>query len=186
MTGPKSLADIEQLYAAQGGLCYGEGVTQLEHALQSAILAEAQGSPPSLIVASLLHDIGHLLEREEDVTNARLDDRHESVGARVLEAHFPEAVWRPVALHVAAKRFLCFTQAQYWDGLSAASQRSLTLQGGPFNQAQALAFKRAPHWRDAVQLRRFDDMGKRQEISGRAFADFLPMMHALQAAAAKA
>jgi phosphonate degradation associated HDIG domain protein len=179
MTAPKTLADIEQLYAARGGLHYGEGVSQLEHALQSAMLAEAQGSPPSLIVAALLHDIGHLLEKEEDVVNARVDDRHEAIGARVLEALFPEAVCRPVALHVAAKRYLCFAEPHYLTGLSHASQRSLVLQGGPFDHKQALAFERAPYWQEAVQLRRFDDMGKLEKISGRAVADYLPMMRDL-------
>jgi predicted HD phosphohydrolase len=97
----------------------------------------------------------------------------------MLQALFPESVYRPVALHVAAKRYLCFTEPQYWAGLSPASQKSLKLQGGPFDQAQALAFERARHWQNAVQLRRFDDMGKRAEISGRAFADFIPLMREL-------
>jgi phosphonate degradation associated HDIG domain protein len=179
MTGPKSIEDIEQLYAARGGLHYGEGVTQIEHALQSAILAEAEGSPPSLIVAALLHDIGHLLENEEDVAQGQFDDRHEAVGARILETMFPESVYRPVALHVAAKRYLCFTEPQYWAGLSAASQQSLKLQGGPFDQAQAQAFERAPFWQVAVQLRRFDDMGKRDMTSGRDFSSYLPLMRNL-------
>lgn len=182
MTGPKTLTDIEQLYAERGALHYGEGVSQLEHALQSAVLAQAQASAPSLIVAALLHDIGYLLEKEEDVVSARSDDRHEAAGARVLEALFPEPVFRPVALHVAAKRYLCFTEPQYWAGLSPASQQSLKLQGGPFDQGQALAFERAAYWQDAVRLRRFDDLGKRQQISGRAFADFLPMMRDLLSA----
>jgi phosphonate degradation associated HDIG domain protein len=185
MTGLKSLDDIERLYAARGGLHYGEGVTQLEHALQSAALAEDQGCAPGLIVAALLHDIGHLFENEEDVTGAGVDGHHEARGARVLEMFFPEAVWRPVALHVAAKRYLCFMEPQYGAGLSSASQQSLKLQGGPFGPAQAQAFERAPYWRDAIQLRRFDDMGKREEISGRAFVDYLPLMHSLLAGVTK-
>ena len=179
MTRLTSLEDIELLYAARGGLHYGEGVTQLEHALQCAVLAQAEGAPPSVIVAALLHDIGHLVEKEEDVAEGRFDDRHETVGARMLECLFPESVYRPVALHVAAKRYLCFTEPQYWAGLSPASQKSLKLQGDPFDQAQALAFERASHWQDAVQLRRFDDMGKAAEISGRAFADFIPLIREL-------
>jgi phosphonate degradation associated HDIG domain protein len=179
MTGLNSLEDIERLYAARGGLHYGEGVTQLEHALQCAVLAQAEGAPPSLIVAALLHDIGHLVEKEEDVAEGRFDDRHETVGARMLERLFPESIYRPVALHVAAKRYLCFTEPQYWASLSPASQKSLKLQGDPFDQAQALAFERASHWQGAVQLRRFDDMGKRAEISGRIFGDFIPLMREL-------
>lgn len=185
MTGLNSLEGIERLYAARGGLHYGEGVTQIEHALQSAVLAEAQGCTPALIVAALLHDIGHLFEKEEDVAGAGSDGFHEAVGARALEGLFPEAIWRPVALHVAAKRYLCFTEPQYWAGLSPASQQSLQLQGGAFNQAQVRAFERAPYWQDALQLRRFDDMGKRAEISGRAFADFIPLMRNILAAVTK-
>jgi phosphonate degradation associated HDIG domain protein len=179
MTGLTSLEDIELLYAARGGLHYGEGVTQLEHALQCAVLAQAEDATPGVIVAALLHDIGHLVEKEEDVAEGRFDDRHETVGARMLEGLFPESVYRPVALHVAAKRYLCFIEPQYWDGLSAASQKSLVLQGGAFDAAQAAAFERASCWQDAVQLRRFDDMGKRAEISGRIFADFIPLMREL-------
>lgn len=185
MTRPKSLEEIEQLYALRGGLHYGEGVSQIEHALQSAVLAQAEGASPSLIVAALLHDIGHLVENEDEVAAGRFDDRHEATGARMLEALFPESVFRPVALHVAAKRYLCFTEPQYWYGLSPASRQSLTLQGGPFDSTQASAFERAPFWREAVLLRRFDDMGKRVEISARAFADYLPMMRDLWAGIAK-
>jgi len=185
MTRPENLQDIEQLYAARGGLHYGEGVTQLEHALQSAVLAQAQGSSPSLIVAALLHDIGHFFEQEKDVVEGRFDDRHEAVGARLLQKIFPESIYRPVALHVAAKRYLCFTVPQYWADLSPASQQSLKLQGGPFSGTQAQAFERVLYWQDAVQLRRFDDMGKRDEISGRTFAEFMPMMRELLVAVTK-
>ena len=181
MKSLQSLDDIERLYAARGGLNYGEGVTQIEHALQCAGLAEASGAAPSLVIAALLHDIGHLFENEQDVTNASLDAHHEAAGARLLEAFFPETVWRPVALHVAAKRYLCFMEPQYVNGLSSASQKSLKLQGGAFDQSQALAFERSTHWREAVQLRRFDDMGKRDEITNRAFAHYVPLMHNLRA-----
>ena len=183
LTGLNSLEDIEQLYAARGGLHYGEGVTQIEHALQCAALAEAGDCPPSLVVAALLHDVGHLLETEEHLAGAGIDDRHEAAGARALMRLFGEAVCGPIALHVAAKRYLCLIEPQYSAGLSAASQRSLVLQGGPFSQAQAVAFERASWWQDAVKLRRFDDMGKRDEISLRDFSIYLPLMRSLHSAA---
>jgi phosphonate degradation associated HDIG domain protein len=178
------LDDIEKLYFSRGGLHYGEGITQIEHALQCAEMALAQGASESLIVAALLHDIGHLFEKEENVVDGKFDDRHEAIGAKALSGLFPEAVWRPVALHVAAKRYLCFIEPQYWAQLSEASKKSLELQGGTFNQEQAQVFERAPYWQEAVLLRRFDDMGKQDEMSGRCFADFLPMMRKLRAEAA--
>jgi phosphonate degradation associated HDIG domain protein len=174
MTRLSNLKDIEQLYAERGALKYGEDVTQLEHALQCACLAQADGAAPNLIVAALLHDVAHLFVSEAEATLA--DDRHEALGAQALSGLFGQAVVQPIALHVAAKRYLCFTEPHYWDALSAASKASLELQGGPFDAAQAAAFERAAYWREAVTLRRFDDTGKRDEAAGRAFADFVPLM----------
>ena len=57
-----SISDICVLFARKGGRAYdGEGVTQLEHALQTANLAQHSGATPALVTAALLHDLGHLL-----------------------------------------------------------------------------------------------------------------------------
>jgi phosphonate degradation associated HDIG domain protein len=181
-----SLTDIQRLYARHGELNYGEGVTQMEHALQSAALAEAHGCAPTLVAAALLHDIGHLFEKEDEVAGFTIDHRHERTGADALMDLFVEAVWQPVALHVAAKRYLCFKDEEYSAALSHASQRSLKLQGGAFSAAEAEAFESRAYWRDAVALRRFDDMGKREEFSHRSFEDFTPLLRGLLIDAAKA
>ena len=172
-----SLGDIEQLFATRGGLNYGEGVTQTEHALQCASLAAADGAPPSLIAAALLHDIGHLFEGE--AAALAFDGRHEITGAQALKALFGEDVVRPIALHVAAKRYLCCQEPGYFETLSAASRRTLELQGGPFSGSQAAAFDRQPYCREALALRRYDEMGKRPEPSGRRLADFAPLLREL-------
>jgi phosphonate degradation associated HDIG domain protein len=179
-----NLRDIERLYATRGGLNYGEGVTQLEHALQCAALAQERGASPSLVVAALLHDIGHLFADEEDAVRA--DDRHEIAGARALGALFGEAVRRPIALHVAAKRYLCLRDADYFQALSPASQASLRLQGGPFDVAEAAAFEAMPYWQDALFLRKLDDMGKREELSGLGFEDFAAVMRSVMTSGAGA
>jgi phosphonate degradation associated HDIG domain protein len=172
-----SLEDIERLYAAKGGLTYGEDVTQLEHAVQCASLAQAAGHPISLVVAALLHDIGHLFEDEKTVVTAAKDRRHEIAGARILSSLFGPEICAPIAHHVAAKRYLCFRETSYFYGLSAASKASLALQGGPFDADAASGFERLPFWQDAIALRRFDDMGKRAEHCGRPFADFRHLLH---------
>jgi predicted HD phosphohydrolase len=177
MTSLSNLDQLEQLYASRGALNYGEGVTQLEHALQCAAMAQAQNAPPSLVAAALLHDIGHFFEEERIA--AERDDRHEIVGSQAIKCLFGDAVSKPVSLHVAAKRYLCFKHANYFKTLSPASKASLILQGGPFDTAEAATFERLDYWRDAVVLRRFDDMGKREDISGRAFADFAPILRSL-------
>ena len=43
-----------------------EDVTQLEHALQCAELAEQHKLPGSTIAAALLHDVGHLIYEDGD------------------------------------------------------------------------------------------------------------------------
>lgn len=172
-----SLEALERLYAERAGAAYGEGVSQLEHALQCAVLAEAEGAPPSLIAAALLHDVGHLYEDEPGALE--VDRRHEITGAQALKGLFGEAVRAPIALHVAAKRWLCFAEPGYVETLSPASRRSLELQGGVFDAAKARAFERQPHWREAVAVRRWDDLGKSAEPSGRAFADFVPLLRQL-------
>jgi predicted HD phosphohydrolase len=171
------LEALERLYAARAGAAYGEGVSQLEHALQCAVLAEAEGAPPSLIVASLLHDVGHLYEDEADALE--IDHRHEITGTQALKGLFGEEVRAPIALHVAAKRWLCFAEPGYFDTLSPASKLTLELQGGVFDAANARAFERQPHWREAVAVRRYDDLGKSAEPCGRTFADFVPLLRSV-------
>jgi phosphonate degradation associated HDIG domain protein len=176
-----SVEDIIELYAERGGLHYGEGVTQNEHAVQCAMLAERAGAPPALVVAALLHDVGHLAAHAQERHAFVLDDRHEAAGATLLAAIYDEAVCAPVALHVAAKRHLCFTDPGYAAALSDASRRSLALQGGAFDAAEAAAFERVPYWREAVLLRRCDDGGKSDEGADRRFADFVPLLNRIAA-----
>jgi phosphonate degradation associated HDIG domain protein len=176
----ESLEELEALYAQRGGLNYGEGVTQMEHALQCAAVAQEQGAPPSLIAAALLHDVGHLLVSEYDAIHD--DDHHEATGARALSRLFSPAVCGPIALHVAAKRYLCFIDQTYHAALSPASQASLALQGGPFDAQAASAFEKRRMWQDAVWLRRIDDHGKRDEASRERFADYLSLLQGLAGA----
>ena len=138
----------------------GEAVTQLEHALQAAALASHEAAPDALVAAALLHDIGHLLDDADDVPSMPGDDRHEVRSAEFLRGAFVEAVVAPVALHVAAKRYLCAIDPAYHAGLSAASVRSLAHQGGPLTPAECEQFRRQAYWDAAVRVRRWDDLAK--------------------------
>jgi len=158
-----SIADeLIALFAARGSAEYfGEAVSQAEHALQAAHLAERAGAADALVVAALAHDVGHLLcGLAEDAADHGVDDRHEEAGYRWLLRHFGPAVADPVRLHVAAKRYLCATDPAYRERLSPASQKSLALQGGPLTPAEAATFDREPHGRDALRLRAWDDTAK--------------------------
>ncbi|MCM3208608.1 HD domain-containing protein, partial [Paenibacillus illinoisensis] len=128
----------------------GEPVTQLEHALQSGLLAEASGADEALVAAAFLHDLGHLLNRQGDTPSARgIDDLHQYYVLPFLRPLFSDAVLEPIRLHVDAKRCLCRTDAGYFESLSPDSVRSLALQGGIFSDEEAAAFLQRPFAEDA-------------------------------------
>lgn len=162
-TRPEEFCDTLFAYLTEAGqTMYDETVTQLEHALQCAALAEEAGYDAPLRVAALLHDLGHLVLDEHDGCDDFLDtdQHHEIVGARLVTRWFGACVGGPVALHVPAKRYLVATDPAYLAGLSQASVRSLQVQGGPMTERETTDFERLPHHREAVELRRWDDLGK--------------------------
>lgn len=151
----------------RGQSFYDESVTQLEHALQAALLARNSQATPQQVTAALLHDIGHFVMDEHDEHSDFLaeDWCHEDVGAQILQEFFNEAVTEPVRLHVPAKRYLCTVDAGYFDGLSRASQRSFELQGGRMSATEVAEFQSNPHHKSAVLLRRWDDGAKVTDLN---------------------
>jgi gamma-butyrobetaine dioxygenase len=153
---------VARLFAIGGaGAYFGEAVSQAEHALQAAHLAERSAAADTLVIAALLHDVGHLLHGlPEEIAERGIDGRHEQGGASWLAVHFGPTISEPVRLHVAAKRYLCAIEPAYLAELSPASRQSLRLQGGPFDAESLRAFEAEPYSRDAVRLRRWDDEAK--------------------------
>jgi gamma-butyrobetaine dioxygenase len=172
--------EIFALFRTRGEAAYGgEAVSQTQHALQSAQLAERAGASAALIGAALLHDVGHLLgPGDEGLAEAGVDARHEEAGARWLARWFVRDLTEPVRMHVAAKRYLCATKPDYLGRLSPASMRSLELQGGPMRAEQARDFEATPHCRDALRLRSWDEAAK---VAGACTADFKHYQAALAA-----
>jgi len=158
-----SVADeVLAIYGARGsGAYFGERVSMTEHGLQAAHFAQLQGAPETLIVAALLHDIGHLLATVPDaIEDWRSDAHHEATGARWLAQRFPPEVSEPVRLHVAAKRYLCATEPAYFAQLSSASVHTLKLQGGAMSAGEVRQFAAEPFYKEALRIRRWDDQGK--------------------------
>ncbi len=169
------LADI---FERRGGEEYlGEPVTMAEHMLQGATMAERSGAEEEIVVAALLHDIGHFTSEFGMFTMDDAEDRlHEEAGAAVLERFFPVLVTDCVRYHVAAKRYLCATKPEYFGRLSEASVHSLNLQGGPMSTEEVAAFERNPNSREIVQVRYLDDAGKHPDMQTPGFAHFAPMV----------
>jgi phosphonate degradation associated HDIG domain protein len=178
---PPIVEEIERLYAARAqGNYFGEAITQLEHGLQTAYFAEQAGAPDTVVVAALLHDVGHLVvEVPEDLADWTHDAQHEQTGADWLAPHLGPAVTEPVRLHVAAKRYLCATDPAYFARLSPASVHTLSLQGGPMSAAEVAAFEANPYHRDAITLRLCDEQGKVQGFSAPALSTYRARIAAL-------
>lgn len=169
---------ILEMFDRYGRQSYGEGVTQLEHALQSALIAQQQNANVPLIAAALLHDIGHFLaDPNAAATQFGSDPRHEDVAAAWLSDSFGPEVTEPIRMHVAAKRYLCAVDSDYLSDLSFASKMSLAAQGGPFSSGAADEFMKQPFAADALRLRRWDDAAKIPGLPTPTLRDFLPTLH---------
>lgn len=173
----RTLIDI---YAHKATGRYGlSDVNQLQHALQSAALAERDGESSAFITAALLHDVGHMIhDHGEDAADHGIDDTHEELAGAWLARYFGPEVSEPVRLHVPAKRYLCGVDPAYFGKLSADSVKSLALQGGPMSPEEVSAFERHPHHAAAVRLRRIDDRAKNPSAITPDFLHFVPHIEA--------
>ncbi len=180
MNATQVIDEIFAVFKDKGHRSYGENVTELEHALQSATFAQNEGEAAEVVAASLLHDYGHLLhDLGEQIADQGVDARHEHIGANRLGGWFGAAVTAPIRLHADSKRYLCWKEKGYFDGLSEASRKSLALQGGPMNDAEAAQFEKGPHYLAAVRVRRYDDQGKIPGMVTPTLEDFRPILEAL-------
>lgn len=175
--------EILAIFHARGaGEYFGEQVSMTEHGLQAAYFAQIAGSPPALVIAALLHDIGHLVEEvPSDIADWTFDAHHERVGSQWLAKRFGPEVSDPVRLHVPAKRYLLATDAGYFAKLSPASVITLKLQGGPMNALEVLGFETEPFYKDAVRVRQWDDQGKVQGLKTPSVGDYRALIEALSA-----
>ena len=174
----KVSSQLGKLFADRGDSEYGgEPVTQREHALQCALLAEQSNAATSLVVAALLHDVGHLLhDLPDDAPDEGIDDAHENSGNNFLKKFFGLDVTEPVRLHVAAKRYLCTVDPSYYEQLSEPSITSLKLQGGTMSDEEKAEFESSPYWREALELRRWDDLAKIVDLETPPVEHYLPMI----------
>ncbi|SDR63037.1 phosphonate degradation operons associated HDIG domain protein [Rhizobiales bacterium GAS113] len=169
------LTDIFERRGAEEYL--GEPVTMAEHMLQGAWFAEQEQASDELVAAALLHDIGHFTSEFGTYSPDDTEDKHhDEAGAEVLAPFFPRIITECVRLHVAAKRYLCATDAGYHAKLSKASAHTLSLQGGPMDAAEIAEFRRNPFHKDAVRVRLWDEAGKVAGMQTRSFRDYAPLL----------
>ena len=148
----------------------GETVTQTEHALQAAYLARKFNERPPLVIATLCHDIAHLIPFGMSMLDRDGNDLgnmfHEQDGAEFLRnLGYPRAVTEPIRLHVLAKRFVITTNKENIGKLSAASRASFEQQGGIMSDRLMRDFEQHEYFADAMKLRNYEDQAKNVEIT---------------------
>lgn len=156
--------EIMQYYEHHGGEEYaGEKVTQLEHMVQAAQLAEEQGYDEEVVLAAFLHDIGHICEDghgDNEMGEFGIKD-HEQIGADYLaKKGFSKKLTRLVESHVEAKRYLTYKDPEYYNQLSDASKKTLEYQGGRMEKDEAEAFEKYPLFKLIIQMRKWDEQAK--------------------------
>lgn len=181
LTPDNIVAFIGSIFERRGDEEYlGEPVTMGEHMLQGATIAEQDGQPEEIIVAALLHDIGHFTSEFGTFMMDDTEDRHhEDAGAAVLERFFPKIVTDCCRYHVAAKRYLCATRPDYFNRLSEASIHSLNLQGGAMTAEEVAVFEQNPNLKDIIAVRYLDEAGKQAGMKTPDFWHFAPMVQNL-------
>lgn len=191
---------ILNLYLTYGNANYiGENVSQIDHALQTASHAENDKRldlvdeyvKNCVIIASLLHDIGHLIYMENtahtniniiinDINDVNVvNDNHNNninrlgnlgiidhdiIGRNYLkECGMPVLIYELVGSHVQAKRYLCTINRHYYDKLSNASKETMKMQGGLMSLHELTEFNNSIMPELKVFLREYDDLGKIQQ-----------------------
>lgn len=175
----KNIVDfIGSIFEKRGDEEYlGEPVTMGQHMLQGATMAEQSREPDEIIIGTLLHDIGHFTSEFGTFSMEDTEDRyHEDAGAAVLEEFFPKVITDCCRHHVAAKRYLCATDPEYFQKLSTASIHSLNLQGGPMSEAEIKNFEKNPNLKKILKVRLYDDAGKIPDMVTPSFWHFAPLV----------
>ncbi|HEU4367338.1 MAG TPA: HD domain-containing protein [Methylomirabilota bacterium] len=171
MRGPDGL-DVVGLFAGSGLREYGESVSQLCHALQCASLARRDRADDDVVIAALLHDVGHLIGGGVE----RPERHHGSSGAALVRPFVPARVAWLIEHHVVAKRYLCTVDPRYERRLSAASRRSYAEQGARLELDEQLELETRPWFGDALRLRRWDDAAKEPGAAPPPLIEYAPLL----------
>jgi len=177
----QAVQKISQLYAEYGGQSYEEKCTQLQHAEQCGTLALEWGLDQEVALAAFLHDIGHFIAQENSLpgTTSYGYAAHDQLGADFL-AHcgFSDRLVLLIREHVAVKRYLAATKAEYVAQLSHASTVTLQQQGGPMSTAEAELYAQNPNLKEVILLRTIDDSGKLPEMACKPLLYWLELARA--------
>jgi len=132
-----TVKELFDFITAQGNGDYlGEKVSQLQHTLQAATLAQRANADNETVLGALFHDVGRFIPAADKMPAMIAADgtyvgkaSHEVLGERYLrQLGFSEKICQLVGAHVMAKRYLTAVDTDYYDGLSESSKKTLKFQ----------------------------------------------------------
>ena len=185
MPSENTTSEILSIFRKHGGIVYGERCSVLSHSIQAGLIAQNRGCDDELVLAAFLHDIGHLCPLEYDQTafsrmgEFGIEAHDRWAEAFLRERGFSERLIATVKNHVAAKRYLCFSEAAYYEELSEASKNTLRYQGGPMSEQEAKDFEQDPFFEDSLVIRKIDEAAKEEDFEVRE-AHWTMLAHLLQ------
>lgn len=156
----------------------GEAISQQSHALQAADLAQKSGATEEVVLAALLHDIGHLLNapNEKSMGGFGVVNHEGKAEAFLKDLGFSDKILALVKGHVEAKRYLCTLDEHYFNQLSPASKVTFKYQGGKFSPGEMKSFKDAPWFKEKLDIRGWDEKAKEVIWSGPDLEFYRPML----------
>ena len=145
---------------AESGEVGNESEVESAEAVLACLLHDVGNSPQARALELATRGVAPRLMVAEDDGSVGYED-HAAVGARFCRQEgFAEAVCGAVELHVPAKRAIVTLDPAYRAQLSAASVETLRQQGGDMAPSELEAFLATKGAKEAMRLRRYDDMGK--------------------------
>ena len=170
------MEDLLELYKIHGDNNYfGEKVTKTEHMIQCALAAQNEEEPDYIVLACLLHDIGHLLKKD-DMNSLGVSNHGKIAHDYLKKIGIEGRVCYLVDKHIDAKRYLVSKDIKFYDKLSEASKKTLEYQGGKMTNKEIENMENDPEIFNILKVRKYDDMGKKENQSIPDIEFFIPLI----------
>tara|TARA_B100000401_G_C52383485_1_gene520710 strand:- start:48 stop:617 length:570 start_codon:yes stop_codon:yes gene_type:complete len=156
----QNIIDILSLYKKQGNTKYfGEEVTKTEHMIQCAVAAYKNGEPDYIVLACLLHDIGHFLAKD-NMDGLGVSNHGIIASEYLMKLGMNSRICYLVEKHIDAKRYLVTIDRRNYDKLSDASKKTLEFQGGRMDEEELIRMEYDDEFLNILKIRNYDDIGK--------------------------
>ncbi len=169
--------ELIELYKKKGNTEYfGENMTKTKHMLQCATLALKNEEKEEIILACLLHDIGHFLA-EDDMDGYGVKDHGKLASEYLKNIGVSKNIYKLIEKHTDVKRYLVTKNINdYYNKLSEASKKTFEIQGGRMSNEELKSMDRNIKLADMIKVRIYDDKSKIRNREPYQMEKFIPLL----------